>query len=131
MESTATKNDKSAFTAEHPYGRAVSRAVGADRIAALPAEIEELKERERRVGLELIEWRLQANYRKALHERAVEREALLKERVKELEAQVQALTEALKGYEDLKAKYTQLVHLHFGRKTECRRRSECRPLLCL
>jgi transposase len=118
MENTATKNDKGAFTAERPYDRAASRTIGACRIAALHAEIEKLKERERCVGLERIEWRLQANYRKALHERAVEREALLKERVKELEAQVQALTEALKGHEDLKAKYAQLVHLHFGCKTE-------------
>jgi transposase len=118
MESTATKNDSSARTAERPYGRAASRTIGADRIAALLAEIEELKERERRLRLELIDWRQQANYRKALHERAVEREALLKERLKGLEAQVQALTEALKGYEDLQAKYKQLVHLHFGRKAE-------------
>jgi transposase len=118
MENTATRSV--------PCARATERlcAVGTDHVAALHAEIDELKERERRLRLELIEWRMQANYRKALHERAVERETVLKERVKGLEAHVQALREELKGYEDLKAKYKQLVHLHFGRKTECREAEE-------
>ena len=118
METTATEVDSSVRIAEPRPGGAASRVGDVDSGAVLRAVIEELKERERRLRLELTDLRQRANYRTALHERAMEREALLKERVKELEAQVQALTEKLKGYEDLKAKYKQLVHLHFGRRSE-------------
>jgi transposase len=91
---------------------------------ALQEEIKQLKETIRQLRLELTEWRMEANYRKAQHVRAMEREAALKERVKELEAVVRALTEELKGYEELKAKHKLLEELHFGRKTEQRQQDE-------
>jgi chromosome segregation ATPase len=88
--------------------------------AAPQEQIKELKETIRLLRLDRTELRMQANYREALHRRAMEREAALNERVKELEAVVRALTDELKGYEELKAKHKLLEELHFGRTTEQR-----------
>jgi transposase len=89
-----------------------------DTTSLLQEEIDALHETIRSLRIELIGQRQEAHYRKSLHLRAVARETALKEKVKELEATVQALIEKLKGYEELKAKYNNLKELHFGRKSE-------------
>jgi transposase len=126
MTTTAAKKNTRAAGSQPPYEREPATVSEALHAAAGHNEAvqEELKETVRQLRLELIEWRMQANYRKTQHVRAVEREAVLKERVKELEAVVRALTDELKGYEELKAKHKLLEEMHFGRKTEQRQRDE-------
>jgi transposase len=75
-----------------------------------------------RIELENIELRQQANYWRAQHERAVEREAFWKEKAEALEKlarrQGEQLAEQAKQIEALKAKIIQLQQMVFGRKTE-------------
>jgi transposase len=126
--SAVSKNTRTAATQalhEHePATMSKELRAAASHNEALQEEIKGLRDTIRLLQLELTDWRMQANYRKAQHVRAIEREAVLRERVKELEAVVRALTEELKGYEELKAKHKLLEEMHFGRKTEQRQRDE-------
>ena len=127
MGSTAVQTDRPTLEPEPLEGR--RQVPASDEIhTAAPGQIPTLQEvildlegTVRRLRLEQIEWHQQTNYWKALHERAVQREAVQKETIRDLESRVRALTHELKDYEELKAKHELLKQMHFGRKTEQQR----------
>lgn len=77
---------------------------------------------------ELVECQRRANYYQALHARAVAQLERLKERIKELEAEIRhqrrELTKSASVIDALKAKLQQYVGMLFGRKTEKSESSE-------
>lgn len=73
---------------------------------------------------ELVVLRQEARYWKAQHARAIEREIILKARIKELESRVQELSAQVEEVEELKARIRQLEHQLFGCKSERRVKSD-------